>query len=229
MNELKLANLEPFAIGGRRKCYVHPEDPSKCIKVLRQDENRTIRIKKKRLIHPSLRREYDNNAHECKILQSLEVRIGRDMQKHLPLCYGYVPTDIGPGLMLDLIRDSDGKISRSLRELLSTGYCPDDFKDAFDDFAKFMIDNVVLTRNILDHNLVASKLKDGSWQLCMIDGFGDPAWLPISQLSKTLGRRKMRRRARVAWARYNEFYASGGVTEEMRKNSTWDQGILRQR
>ena len=48
-NIIQLANSTPFGVGGRRACYVHPVDASKCIKVLRQDERRTVRIQKKEI------------------------------------------------------------------------------------------------------------------------------------------------------------------------------------
>ena len=34
---LRLHELEPFAIGGTRRCYVHPDDETRCVKVLRAD------------------------------------------------------------------------------------------------------------------------------------------------------------------------------------------------
>ena len=37
MPDILLSDLEPFAIGGTRKCFVHPEDANRCIKVLRPD------------------------------------------------------------------------------------------------------------------------------------------------------------------------------------------------
>ena len=59
---LALKGLEPFGVGGRRLCFVHPLDPKKCVKVLRTDERRTVRHKKT-IIPAHWRREYDNNAH----------------------------------------------------------------------------------------------------------------------------------------------------------------------
>ena len=229
MVELKLSGTEPFGVGGRRECYVHPLDASKCVKVLRTDERRTVRVKKSRVVPAWMRREYNNNEHERRILVSLENRIGKQMQKHIPLCYGYEPTDKGPGLVLDLVFDHDRQISRSLRELFTLGHKPAEFREAFDEFASFLLQHFVVTRNILDHNVVASLSEDGSWRISMIDGFGDPAWVPLAAWFKSYGRRKIHRRVRDAWGRYEQFYETGGVTDEMRNNSTWDQGMLRHR
>lgn len=226
---LALAGLEPFGVGGRRKCYVHPLDPAKCVKVLRQDELRTRRFKKSPLIPAFLRREHDNNEHERKILNRIEKRLGSSMREHLPKCYGYESTDAGPGLVLDLIRDHDGRISRSLRELFTTGFEPEQFRPAFHVFAAFLLEHRILTRNLHDHNIVASARADGGWRLYLIDGVGDPAWLPLARWSRRLGRKKVQKRIDAAWPRFEEFYKSGGVTEQMRRESTWDQGMLRHR
>jgi len=227
---LGLADLEPFGIGGRRRCYIHPLEPAKCVKVLRQDDRRTIRLQSKRRIVPARwRREYDNNAHEQQVLEQLERRLGDIYDRHLPRCYGTVATDLGPGLVLDLVRDRDGRISRSLRELISTGYPAAAFRPAFDELAEFLVEHTVLTRALLDHNIVTQERDDGSWRMVLIDGLGDPAWLPLARWFRGLGRNKMRRRVAVAWPRIEAFASRGGVTPELIESSSWGQGFLNHR
>lgn len=227
---IALSGTEPFAVGGRRRCYAHPLELNKCIKILRTDSKRTVRMaKSKGLIPRQWRREYNNNAHEQKILESLEHQIGSDLDQHLPRSYGNVETDLGPGLVLTLVRDHDQKISRSIRELITAGMDVDLLRPAFDQFSEFLLHHRVLTRTILDHNIVAQDHGDGSWQLFIIDGLGDPAWLPAARWIKSVARRKISKRLAAAWTRFHSFAATGGVSEELRKNSTWDQGILRHR
>lgn len=225
---LLLRHLEPFGVGGRRSCYVHPHDPEKCVKVLRTDERRTVRHKKT-IIPAHWRRAYDNNAHERRVLEELERRIGPAMGRHLPRSYGMVETDLGPGFVLDLVRDHDGRISRSLRELLTTGHPLDTLRPSFDEFGRFLSDHLVLTRKLLDHNLVVSMQPDGPGRMVLIDGLGDPAFIPFSSWIPPLGRAKIARRLEEAWRRFQAFAESGGVSEEVRRNSTWDQGFLRHR
>lgn len=227
---LRLLNIEPFGIGGRRLCFVHPNDPKKCVKVLRQDSLRTVRLKGKlRFIPDYLQRPYDNNRHEMRELLFLQRRLGDEMGYHLPRCYGMTPTDIGPGLVLDLVRDYDGTISRSIRELISLGYDLARLRPAFDEFGEFLARHLVLTRKLCDHNLVVSMDELGPRAMYLIDGFGDPAWLPLARWIAPLGRAKARRRVVDAWRNFERFAATGGVTEEMRRNSTWGQGILNHR
>lgn len=226
---IRLKETEPFGVGGRRLCYTHPNDPSRCVKVLRTDEDRAIRLKRFSLIPAWARRVYDNNTHEKIELDKIEKRVGASMSKHFPQCHGVVQTDLGPGLELDLVRDHDGKISLSLRELLSKGHRLGSFREAYDKFGEFLYEHVILTRNLLDHNLVVQDHGNGTWTIKLIDGMGDPAWLPLARWSRFLGRRKVRRRLAVGWAKLQHFAAQGGITEEKVNNSTWGQGFLKHR
>ncbi len=226
---LLLSDMQPFGVGGRRLCYTHPHEPGKCVKVLRHDEGRTIRGKNSGIVPARFRRAYDNNTHEQQILESLFARIGPQMSQHLPRSYGIVETDLGPGLVLDLVRDDDGNIARSIRELISTGFSLADFKPAFDEFSEFVLKHVVLTRNLHDHNLVAQHRDDGNWRLYLIDGFGDSAWLPVARWIRSVGKTKVRKRIDLAWPKMEKFAASGGVTPEMIENSSWGQGLLNHR
>lgn len=222
---LSLSKLKPFGIGGRRLCFVHPLEPAKCIKVLRQDERRTVRNKHSK-VPARFRRKYDNNAHEQEELESVFRRVGPAAAQCLPRCYGYVETDLGPGLVLDLIRDHDGGISRSIRELITNGQDLAALRPAFDAFAAFFLRHRIVTRQILDHNIAARQGADGNWSLFLIDGLGNPAWLPVASWVPALAERKIRRNTAAAWARFEKFAATGGVTEAMRKNSSWGQGML---
>jgi hypothetical protein len=226
---LSLSNLTPFGIGGRRLCFSHPTDKGKCVKVLRIDEQRTVRIKKLRLLPAFMHRAYNNNAHEKKILSELQQRIGVGMNQHLPLCYGTIETDLGRGLVLDLVRDHDGKISRSVRELVSIGHDVEEFREAFDEFGEFLIEHRVLTRNLLDHNIVVRYLGCGKLKMYLIDGFGDPAWLPFARWFESIARAKIKKRLRTAWHRFETFADNGGVTQRMIDKSSWGQGILKHR
>lgn len=219
--------MEPFGVGGRRLCYVHPLDPGKCVKVLRQDARRTVRSSRN-LIPNRFRRRYDNNANEFAVLTRLFERIGPAAAQCLPRCYGWTETDLGPGLVLDLIRDRDGGISRNLRELVSTGAAVDTFRPAFDELAAFLIEHTVLTRALLDHNIAAQDRGGGCWRLFIIDGLGDPAWLPLAQSVRPLARARINRRIAEFWPRL-ERLALKPVTAEDIRRSSWGQGFLKHR
>lgn len=225
-----LGQAVPFGIGGRRLCYEHPTDLGKCVKILRRDDQRTVRIAKKTRWLPAwFRRAYDNNADEMHTLEREYARIGSVAKRHLPESYGMQPTDQGPGLVLDLVRDCDGGISRSLRELLTIGHSPHEFQTAYDELGDFLLEHLVMTRAILDHNIAAQRQSDGAWRLYLIDGLGDPALVPVARWIPTIGRAKIERRLDEAWARFESFHKSGGVTPDLIRSSTWGQGFLKHR
>jgi hypothetical protein len=224
---VSLSNAEPFAVGGRRLCFVHPGDPTVCIKVNRVDEQRFERLPRKRIIPASLRRGLDDNRHDRRLLSSLQRRLGR-RYAHLPRYHGDVETDIGRGIAIDLIRDADGQIARTIRNLIVEGVPLDELRPAFDEFARYLERNRVLTRALLDHNIVAARGADGGWTLYLIDGFGDPAFISLGSLIPSIGRAKMRRRAADAWRRFEELERADPDARRW-DTSRWSQGFLNHR
>jgi hypothetical protein len=224
---LRLSDRAPFATGGRRLCFVHPREPSKCVKVLRRDEGRFVKTGRT-LVPAALRREYDNNEDERRALAALWRRLGEREYRHLPRCYGYEATDLGRGLVLDLVRDADGRISRSVREALSEGATLEELRPAYEEMASRFIGRGVATRAILEHNLAAQRHADGRFFLVLIDGFGDPAWIPMRSLVPALRRATARKRAARGWERIE------AIAEEIRRGAEWDtsrwgQGFLHHR
>jgi hypothetical protein len=224
---LRLSQSKPFGLGGRRLCFVHPREPGKCVKVLRQDPGRTVRDYRS-IIPNRWRRAYDNNAHELKELTAVFRRIGPEAAQCLPRCYGMTPTDLGPGLVLDLIRDVDGPISLSLRELISKGTSPAELRPAYDELGAFLLKHTVLTRALLDHNIVAQKCGGGQWRLYIIDGYGDPAWIPLRRMIRPIARAKIKQRLAELWPKLEQL-AQNPVTQELLQRSNWGQGFLSHR
>ena len=227
---IRLSDCKPFGIGGRRACYVHPHEPRFCIKVLRQDNDRTVRIKKSASWIPArLRREYDNNQDERDTLNVLQKKVGPQLREHFPWCHGEIDTDLGRGLVLDLVRDYDGRISYSLREHITRGLSLEEVRPAFERFGDFLIKHRILTRAILDHNIVIKSIDKIRWQCYLIDGVGENAWISLKGWIPTLARKAVKKKLNQAWTRFDSFASTGGVTPDMIKNSTWDQGLLRHR
>lgn len=89
--------------GLHRECFIHPSDPSKCVKVVVHGNNQETKREQ-------------NYYH---FLASK--RIAMTM---LPFFYGNVATNMGVGAVFDLVRDSDGKISHSLEYYLTNNHPP---------------------------------------------------------------------------------------------------------
>jgi hypothetical protein len=227
LQPVTLSHAEPFAIGGRRLCFVHPRNPSLCIKVNRTDDQRFLRLPKRRIVPARFLRELDDNEHDRRVLSSLQRRLGPRFA-HLPRYHGDIDTDLGRAVVLDLVRDADGRISRTVRALICEGVPLDALRPAFNAFAQYLVRYNVLTRALLDHNIAARHAADGSWSLVLIDGYGDPAAIPLASLVPPIGRARMRRRAVDAWERF-ERLASADPSEREFDTSRWSQGFLNHR
>ena len=157
-------------------------------------------------------------------MSALQRRIGDAEYDHLPRTYGFVETDLGLGLVIDLYRDRAGAISRTLREMVSTGFDAAEFDAAIDTLGDYMVRHVVLTRALLDHNIVAQDTESG-WRLHIIDGMGEGAWVPLRRWIPALGRARIRRRI-VECKQMLRERAGKPAGRDAWDTTRWSQGFL---
>ncbi len=190
-----------FAEGGRRYCFVHPDDPQKCVKTLSPNGDPHKR-KKEAVWYKKLRPicMFDDNLRELAAFRDLGKR-GEAVWAHFPRCYGIHPTSRGDGIVTDLIRDADGSISKTVRQFVKANGKTDALQTALEEFFDLFRNYLIITRDILDHNLVVQVGPD-TLTIYMIDGFGSTEVIPFSLWFGFLGRRKIERKIR----RFNNRY-----------------------
>lgn len=190
-----------FAQGGRRFCFVHPDDPMKCIKTLsprgnpEKRRNEAAWYKKMRPLS-----SFDDNLDELKSFQQLEKK-GDEVWDHFPRCYGMESTNRGAGIVTDLIRDADGQVSITVKTYLKTIGKTPELLAALDEFFSMFWRQVIVTRDILQHNLVVQMGAD-KMTIYIIDGFDSSEVIPISLFCKTLGRKHVLRKVARCKKRY---------------------------
>lgn len=191
-----------FAEGGRRYCFVHPKDPSKCVKTLSPNgdpcKRRTEAVWYKKLRPLSM---FDDNYRELKSFQDLEKK-GDFVWNHFPRCYGIEATNRGDGIVTDLIRDKDGRVSKTVRQYVKTTGKTPELLAALEEFFELFRRRTIVTRDFLDHNLVV-QIGDGKPVIYMIDGFGSSEMIPFSAWVKSVGCRKIERKVERFKARYD--------------------------
>ena len=192
---LALRDLEPFAIGGTRRCYVHPGDASRCVKVLRSDRTPEAR----RAVASGWRRfkwlrSFDDQRKETKAYQYL-TRRGQLDYTHVPRFYGTVETDQGLGIVTALLRNWDGGYPKNLEELLPGGMT-DALEAAIDEFKRWLRRERFLTRDLLPHNIVAVADSPERFRLVVVDGIGNSEFIPLSHWFKCCARAKIERKIR---------------------------------
>jgi len=202
---LLLKKIKPFAQGGNRLCFVHPEDPNCCIKVRRPDFT-LADCRRKKGFPKNLRplSSFDDNREEYRTIQQLRQSIGDSVFDHVYRCFGFVATDLGPGLETELIRDVDGLISLSLKQYLwEVGYT-EPCRQAIKELTTFWKEKKVPSRDLLTHNIVVQQNRQGEIsRLVVIDGLGDPTlipfcWLPLKYQERRIETRLQRFESRLA-------------------------------
>lgn len=197
---LALSHLKPFARGGNRLCFVHPQDQGLCIKVRRPDFTLEDRRRKKgfpKNLRPLS--SFDDNLDEFRVMQALEKYYPDDIFKHVSRCYGYVDTDMGAGLCSELIRDGDGSISISLKQYLWEQGYTEACQRAADGLVEHWRRYRVPSRDLIVHNIVLQRDIDDQGaehirRMVVIDGMGNAGLVPGHRMPGFIQARKTQRK-----------------------------------
>lgn len=174
---LFLHDAEPIGEGGWRVCYHHPLDPDKCIKVDRIPNKMSVTIKEVRL----LKRFYSRGVSFDLITRY----------------YGQVKTDKGPGYIFRLVRDYDGRISRSVRYYLekkNETAIPEDLSHGLIELKRFMLSEGIIVGMLEDHNMLYQYIASGKGRVVLVDGVGNHQFLPVANFFKSAARRVLKRK-----------------------------------
>jgi len=182
---------KPIGIGKERMCFVHPEDPRLAIKIAKSE----INIQSRR---------------EIKFYRKLEKRGASDI--HIPGFHGLCETNRGTGIVVDLIRNYDGEISRPLNWYLAEGYPIEDFEPGLEDLKQSFLKNLIIfNHDMTIGNLLVKKISASRIRLVAIDGLGDVVLLDWFDVFPSLARRKIQRR----WQRFiKRVYLSREVCQQ---------------
>jgi hypothetical protein len=140
------------------------------------------------------REQFDENLGELKALEKIARKKGDRMQRHLPMVYGFIQTDLGEGLVADMITDADGSPSMTLKgHLWEHGYT-EACKVALEEFWRFLISEKILVRDPDPHNILLQKNGSGNLTAYLVDGFGRSEFFPLVEWFSKLAERKLRKR-----------------------------------
>lgn len=168
---LQISN-KPFAMGKRRMCYVHPEDPRLAIKI----GNNGIDAQMQREI-----RFYGKLKKTSKLLGN-----------HLPRFHGICETSLGDGMVVDLVRNYDGEIARPLGWYLALGFPIEEFESSLAEFYQEMLQQRVLFNHDLTlRSLLFRKTSAVRGKLVAVNGFDDIGGSTLQRLLPFLLKRKI--------------------------------------
>lgn len=160
-------------------CFVHPEDPRLAIKI-------------------STGAVSEQSAREIRFYRKLEKRGGVD-SKHIPGFHGLCETSRGKGIVVDLVRDYDGQVSRPLNWYLAQGFPIEEFEPFLEELKQSFLKNlIVFNHDMTIGNLLVQKTAAARFRMVAIDGLGDVVAIDWLDVFPFLVRRKIRRR----WQRF---------------------------
>ena len=197
---ISLEEVKPFAEGGNRVCYIHPDNKNLCLKISKSEV-----VKKMRLNAPwykKLRSEksFDDNYREERAYQQRAIKKNpQKIWKHLAKWYEFAETSKGLALCTELITNND-KIALNLEEYLFSKGRTKEIDKALKEFEIFLKETKLLTKNIIPHNL-AVKEDDYGLTLKIIDGLGSMSFIPLQEISNALANRYIKRRIDLMYSR----------------------------
>ncbi len=147
---IELATHSHFARGDNRLCFVHPHDASLCIKVNRADNTPEMRRNDKGGWYRTLD-YYDENLRDARSLVALEAFYHGGP---FPKFRGWVETDFGRGLMMDLVRDEDGEISKTLEHYFFHAQRVEEVRTALAGLTNFLAAEGCVLRGVNPHNIL---------------------------------------------------------------------------
>ena len=179
---IELKNETAFAHGSHRAVYRHPSNPQRCLKAMTEDFKENSRWKNSsfisKLVRP--RRYFQDNDAELHFNDEVKKRIGSKISAFIAEAHGYVDTDLGPVLEVDLITDHDGKISMSLKEYLFNKGMTPECQKALDLFWNTLDETWTFVRGRPD-NLSVSQDAVGNCHIYAIDGYAFGQFIPLAK------------------------------------------------
>jgi hypothetical protein len=172
--EIIQIDTDPIGVGVERVCYVHPYDSNNIIKISRKKTLQTTREIK----------------YYTKLIKRKNVSFD-----HLPNFYGTVKTNLGDGFVVELIRDYDGEISKSLNWQLKNGLPLTALPDYLDELKNYFLNNLIIFNyDMRANNLLFQKTSENNARLVLIDGLGDVVYIKWLNMFPSHVRKKIHRR-----------------------------------
>ena len=181
-----IIELDPHALVGKglhRECFVHPGDPTRCIKIVVSGSGN------------------ENHREQAYYAELASKGVSWEM---LPKFYGLVETNLGEVAVFDLIRDYVGGISLTLRHYLSsaqlTAIHQAALKEALQALRNYLLTHRIITMTLKPKNILFQMSSAETGKLVIVDNIGNSDFIPLVKFSRRLARWKILRK----WRRFEQ-------------------------
>ena len=178
--------------GSNRVVYVHPEDQTKILKLFREDRTPAQRRSKRWYGRFRSLRRYDENMRE--FIQCS--RVAKKADQPLPCIsqvFGFARTTGGRALVAEHVCNANGKTSENLKSYVQ-GKNITPILPLLDKFFEALANHHVVARDPHSQNILVREGDDGSLELVLTDGFGDPHLIPYTSIFKGFNRLRLMRK-----------------------------------
>lgn len=179
---IQLTEKDYISKGLHRKCYHHPDDPNKCIKVNYNDGA-----------------EEETNREIAYYKHLIKRKISWDV---LAKYYGPVTTNFGQGHVFELIRDYDGKIATPLEKYLFHEQLTQQYYSelvvSLKALKTALLKDRIITMTIKSKNILFQHLSSEKNRLIIIDNIGNSTFIPIANYVGFFAKAKIER----TWQRF---------------------------
>lgn len=175
IDEVILSDDLFIGMGARQKTFVHPLDPSRCVKIA-----------------------YNGNVRDVE----KELRYRRICAEHLKdsllitKYFGTIPTNLGTGYVYERVRDYNGKTSKDLGVFLKKASEENALEKVRTVLLKFKEDfwrECIVTVDRNTANFMVQELSQGVYQVRIVDNIGTPVLIPLVYYFKFAAQWKSRR------------------------------------
>ena len=197
---INLEGVRPFAEGGNRVCYIHPDNKNLCLKISKQEVIKKIRSNAPWYKKLRSEKSFDDNFREERAYQQRAVKENpQKIWRHLARWHEFADHSKGLAACTGLITNND-KVALNLEEYLFSKGRNSEINIALKEFEMFLKETKLLTKNIIPHNL-AVKENDSGLTLKIIDGLGCMSFIPLPEISDAFAKRYIKRRIELMYSR----------------------------
>ena len=147
-----------FAKGGNRLCFVDLRDSNRCVKVDRPDRLPSIRRKQSRFPkNPRALSNFDQNREDFEVIRNLVSNRGSQASNFIPTRHSFVNLNFGQRLVLELMRDSDQRVSVTLLQYVWENGLSKMLRSILGSFIESWLELGMPSRKLLLHNVVVQQ------------------------------------------------------------------------
>jgi len=171
--KVQLDKSDLIASGTNRACYIHPDDNEKCIKITISGNDK----------------ETKREIAYYKFLQKKGIS-----WEMLAQFYGTLETNLGDGEVVELIRDYDADVSKSLDYYFRNIQSQEEiqkFIDLLMQLKKYLYAEKIYVKDLNAVNVVYQKYNKNDGRVVVIDGLAHSNYIPFSREIESLTIKKI--------------------------------------